>query len=451
MLIRLCLRSAFVVLLLIPGARAAAAPEDAAASAAAWLEAQQNADGSWGTTPALRGLATSEAVIALRAHGLRRAAYFRGVAWLENHAASSNDYRARRVVALLPHGDDVSEDQQFLVDHHSLANAYGEGWGLSGVYSGSALDTALALQAFAALGVPAAVQQDVVDGVTLLVNLQSLGSDDGWPATLGANGAGDPVVSAVVLRAFAALVGYVTGQEASGDLAETWLLGAVTTADSPLAQAQAALAVLRWSPGTTSADTWLTSLEGLQEGSGSWQNDPYVTAVALQALAARLGTDAPSMQQAIFIPDLGLRAALNLALGKNRVDAVTRGEMLTLTDLDASDFGIEDLTGIEEAVNLVSIDLLGNQIADLTPLDSLPNLTKAIVASACDVNADGLIQLADAQRILSAVANNTPLPPTEMGSADVAPPGAPDGLLRVTDAVAVLHAAAGHAVPACAN
>ena len=153
----------------------------------------------------------------------------------------------------------------------------------------------------------------------------------------------------------------------------------------------------------------------------------------------------------MFIPDLGLRLALNVALGKNLIDAITRGEMLTLVDLDASGFGIEDLTGIEEAQNLESINLLGNGIADFTLLEALPNLTTIIIADACDVNGDGAIGAADAQIILQAIVNNTTLTAAEMFAADVAPPGAPDGILTAADAVPVLRAAAGYSVTACGN
>lgn len=450
MLSRLWLRSFVVVLLLAPTGSVRAAPEDAAATAATWLEANQNADGSWGSAAEIRGLATSEAVIALRAYGRRQDAYFRGITWLENHALSSVDYRARRIVALLPHGDDVSADSQSLTDSFSDLNGLGDGWGLSSSYAGSALDTALAVQAFGALGVPAP-QQDVISAVALLGALRALGTDNGVPGTVGAIGAGDPIVTAHALRAYDAIDGILSGHEASANLARDWLLATVTTADPALQQAHAALAVLRWNDGGAAADPWIAQLEVLQAVNGSWDTDPYVTAVALQALAAKLGTDASFIQQAVFIPDLGLRLALNVALGKNLIDAITRGEMLTLVDLDASGFGIEDLTGIEEAQNLESINLLGNGIADFTPLAALPNLTTIIIADACDVNGDGAIGAADAQIILQAIVNNTTLTAAEMFAADVAPAGAPDGILTAADAVPVLRAAAGYSVTACGN
>jgi hypothetical protein len=259
------------------------------------------------------------------------------------------------------------------------------------------------------------------------------------------------VTTAIVLRGFVAIQGVVTGHEAAGDLAASFLTTTVTAASSPLVQAHAALALLRWTPGTASADALLSALESSQSNDGSWEGDPYVTAIALQALAAKLGLDTASFQENVVIADLGLRAALNMALGKNRVDAITRGEMLSLTDLDASDFGIEDLSGIEEAQNLQTINLLGNEVFDLTPLDGLPSLIEVLFATLCDPNGDGFIGVADAQFVLRAIVLGTAVTASERFAADVAPPGSPDGLLTVADAVVIQRAAVGFNIAACEN
>ena len=452
MLTRLWLSGFVVVLLLAPMGSARAAFEDAAASAAVWLEANQNGDGSWGADPETRAFFTSEAVNALRAVGLQNSAYFGGITWLENHEMSSADSQARRIVTLVPHGDDLTHDSDRLEASFSTESFFGDGWGLSGAYGPSSFDTALVLLAWRALGEPAATQSEAISGVNFLLATQTEGSDLGWQGALGIDNAiGDPVTTATVLRAFAAVKGPITGHEIGGDLAASFLQSTVTASSPARQQAHAALALLRWVPGTADADALLSDLEASQAIDGSWNGDVHTTAMALQAFAAKLGTDDPTLQENILIADLGLRATINLALGKNRVDAITRGEMLRLVDLDASGFGIEDLTGIEEAQNLESINLLGNAIADLTPLEVLPNLTTIIIANACDVDGDGAIRAVDAQIILQAIVNNTTLSPAEMAAADVAPPGAPDGILTVADTVPVLRAAAGYSVPACGN
>lgn len=424
-------------------------------AAATWIETHQNPDGSWGVEPEIRPLVTSEAVVSLRAAGRPNAAYLRGIAWLENREMTSVDSQARRLVALLPHGDTVTRDSETLDGSFSTdgfqgsGGTLGSGWGLAESYGPSALDTALAVRAFGALG--GTPPTKLVDGAAFLALAQAEGTDLGWQPVIGAdNPAGDPVTTAVVLRSLASVSGSVSGLQGVGDAAAAFLQSAVGPSSSPLQQAHAALALLRWTPGTTGADAWLGDLEGSQAPAGSWGGgDPYATAVALQAFSARLGTDDPVLQEKVVIPDLGLRTALNLALGKNRVDAITRGEMQTLTDLDATGQGIEDLTGIEEATGLERIVLVGNDIADLSPLDGLPNLTEVVLALACDPTGDGGVDSTDGLFALRALQLGTALGPADLQAVDVAPPGAPDGELTAGDVVLILRAAAGHAVTAC--
>ena len=107
--------------------------------------------------------------------------------------------------------------------------------------------------------------------------------------------------------------------------------------------------------------------------------------------------------QTVQIPDLGLRAALELALGKQAGDDITRAEMTSLESLQASnchfltllemgfwwkaerwvclptddmfEYTIQDLTGLEFATNLTHLFLDSNQISDISPLKDLTNLT----------------------------------------------------------------------------
>ena len=79
--------------------------------------------------------------------------------------------------------------------------------------------------------------------------------------------------------------------------------------------------------------------------------------------------------QVVDIPDPGLRAAIAQALDKAPGDAITRAEMETLVELQASFRDIADLRGIEYAINLTELNLWGNRISDISPLGSLINLT----------------------------------------------------------------------------
>ena len=90
--------------------------------------------------------------------------------------------------------------------------------------------------------------------------------------------------------------------------------------------------------------------------------------------------------QTVDIPDPNLRAAIGRNLGKASADVITAADMATLIDFDAPNTNITDLTGLEHATNLRSLDLgaefvqvLGvvnsNSISDLSPLAGLTNLT----------------------------------------------------------------------------
>lgn len=75
----------------------------------------------------------------------------------------------------------------------------------------------------------------------------------------------------------------------------------------------------------------------------------------------------------VDIPDPALKAAVMEALGLTTDP--TPSDMLDLTEFNAVGRGIVDVTGLEHAANLISLNLGDNQIADLAPLAGLTNLT----------------------------------------------------------------------------
>ena len=106
-----------------------------------------------------------------------------------------------------------------------------------------------------------------------------------------------------------------------------------------------------------------------------------------------------SIAQMVDIPDPGLRAALELALGKEVGGDITQADMASLEVLQASrcrflkrsgvpqwvrlsqrcpddrfETDIQDLTGLEFAINLKELHLAHNQISDITPLGALTKL-----------------------------------------------------------------------------
>jgi internalin A len=83
--------------------------------------------------------------------------------------------------------------------------------------------------------------------------------------------------------------------------------------------------------------------------------------------------EAPPAPVLVEFNDANLEAAVRAALGIPEDDIMST-HMATLTLLDASLLDIEDLTGLEYAIHMESLDLRGNQISDLSPLTDLSTL-----------------------------------------------------------------------------
>lgn len=78
--------------------------------------------------------------------------------------------------------------------------------------------------------------------------------------------------------------------------------------------------------------------------------------------------------QVVDIPDPNLRAEIEYQLKKGRGEPITVDEMATLTYVHEWDDDIEDLTGLEFAINIVEVSLTRNSISDISPLAGLTKL-----------------------------------------------------------------------------
>lgn len=83
----------------------------------------------------------------------------------------------------------------------------------------------------------------------------------------------------------------------------------------------------------------------------------------------------------VYIPDPNLQAAIAEALGKSAGATITAAEIATLDHIEGSDRGIQDLTGLEFAINATSLSLERNQISDLSPLAGLEKLNNLALSS----------------------------------------------------------------------
>lgn len=84
--------------------------------------------------------------------------------------------------------------------------------------------------------------------------------------------------------------------------------------------------------------------------------------------------DSPSVEPGIVFPDIQLEAAIREAIGQPS-GAIQAASLEALVELDASFWGIEDLTGLEHCVNLTWLNLRSNFITALGPLAHLTSLT----------------------------------------------------------------------------
>ena len=113
--------------------------------------------------------------------------------------------------------------------------------------------------------------------------------------------------------------------------------------------------------------------------------------------------------QTVDIPDFNLRTKIEVALNKQAGDPITAAEMATLTRLEVPNANISDLTGIEHATNLKSLNLgvefvvisfkNSNSISDLSPLEGLTNLTKL------NLSGNGLSDVSALVPVLSGLTN----------------------------------------------
>ena len=86
--------------------------------------------------------------------------------------------------------------------------------------------------------------------------------------------------------------------------------------------------------------------------------------------------------QTVHIPDWRLQFVIERTLGKAPGATITAEDMATLTQIDAEDYGIKDLTGIELAINLTQLILTDNKIKDISPLANLIQLEELHIGTA---------------------------------------------------------------------
>lgn len=346
--------------------------------AAEWLETQQDAsDGSWHDVSEARTfLQTAEAVLALHQINRRRAPYYAGQTWLENHDPQNLDAQARRLLVLRATQSSAQPDIDDLIAATTIPATGQAGWGLAGRYQASPLDTALALDALRTAG----ASFDSAQAIAYLKATQLTATDDkGWPAAAGSTT--DAYTTARVVMALAPYK--ATDSTLSTPLANAvaTLKLKVATSSAPHVRAAAALAYLRMDPASADATALLDSLVTLQRTTdGGFDAGVFAAGLVVQAFAAGEGADAATSRERVNVPDAALRDAVNAALGRGAMDQLNRGELSQLTALDISNSDVSSLEGLQYASNLATLDASNNNITDTSPIDSLTKLTSTNLA-----------------------------------------------------------------------
>jgi Leucine-rich repeat (LRR) protein len=150
------------------------------------------------------------------------------------------------------------------------------------------------------------------------------------------------------------------------------LVNATTSTSIQALSSQAAQAAGNTTLTTTFLSMLTTSQATTGISKGSWNADPYATALATSALA--LAANTSSLSAPVAIPDQALRRAINLALGRNAMDNLSQGQLRQLTALSAVGAGISDLTGLQLATNLASANFNNNNLTTIAPLSGLTQL-----------------------------------------------------------------------------
>ena len=104
---------------------------------------------------------------------------------------------------------------------------------------------------------------------------------------------------------------------------------------------------------------------------------PEYTYADIQLVKLKPG-EAP-VSEAVYFPDPNLEQAIREAINKPTGD-IYESDLVGLTQLDASNRGILDLTGLENCTNLETLDLYGNQISDISPISSLTHIRALTLA-----------------------------------------------------------------------
>ncbi len=304
-----------------------------------WLSANQQSDGSWGSIADTVLVDTSEVVIAKSNFGID-AGMQNAAAWLTAQDVTSVDEISRKIISMSRMGVDTSS----LVTSLISARTSEIGWGYKEGYSSTPFDTSLALQALKSANYP---DLTVINpALAFLTTSQNL--DGGWGFYKGdeSNVYMTAVVSATLqqfpqMTTIAAAVGKATSFLLSHQNPDGGF-GSSPSTVYETALAYAALAAV--SSNTAVLGNAVTYLTANQAANGSWNDDPYSTALALKALylSGNKPSPPPPPPAGGTIGGTVMDAVTNQRLGGVAVVLESNNLITTVTDTNGA-FTLKDV------------------------------------------------------------------------------------------------------------
>jgi len=243
-----------------------------------WLMTAQKAEGNWLDAAYTEERDTAEAALSLKNFGVAEQNYSLGIQWLNGTSPDNTDYLARKIDVMAQAGQDVTSLLQLLI---AGQNSDG-GWGSNTGFMSSTADTALVLKAFSTAGYS---DQNVIgQAVTYLKAQQN--PDHGW----GSGSASDIQTTSSVLSTLNAYKGLYQNSDNIAQ-AVAWLAAKQNPdggfGNSPSTIHDTALTLLTLGALDISRDVTGRALQYIlasQSGDGSWNESPYQTALAVEAV-----------------------------------------------------------------------------------------------------------------------------------------------------------------------
>jgi len=287
-----------------------------------WFLANQNNDGSWGSQIDLAFVDSAEVTNALKSAGTG-SAYANGITFLTSQSADSNDELSRKIISLAKAGIDFNAFLNTLLGYR---NSDG-GWDYKQGPVSNSFDTALALQALKAANYSDTTV--LYQAINFLTTNQN--TDVGWGFT--SKDPSNAYVTAMVLRSLSGYSSQFSVQSSISNAAAVLLAKQTQNNDggfgsSPSTVYETALSVMALiESGQGTAQSLLNGINYLtnaQLPNGSWNNDPYSTALALQALAkVRPNLQLSSISLSKPMPREGEDVTINALVANNGLEAAS--------------------------------------------------------------------------------------------------------------------------------